>query len=104
MTIEQRDKRSEERQPFGTGIHAFVFFVASPFTYARYAQGNRTHVRLDNRIILFIRQKQLGGCQSSYLHPEEMAAPWLEIDIDTLVDHFTAETVVFFAIHGICKP
>jgi hypothetical protein len=25
------DKRPEERQPPGTGIHAFVFFVASPF-------------------------------------------------------------------------
>jgi hypothetical protein len=31
LTIEQRDKRPEERQPLGTGIHAFVFFVASPF-------------------------------------------------------------------------
>jgi hypothetical protein len=41
LTIEQRDKRPEERQPLGTGIHAFVFFVASPFTYARYAQGLR---------------------------------------------------------------
>ncbi|MFZ2653312.1 MAG: hypothetical protein WAX69_00205, partial [Victivallales bacterium] len=34
-------ERPEERQPFGTGIHAFVFFVASPFAYARYAQGLR---------------------------------------------------------------
>ena len=25
------DKRQEERQPLGTGIHAFVFCVASPF-------------------------------------------------------------------------
>ena len=41
LTIAQRDKRPEERQPLGTGIHAFVFFVASPFTYARYAQGLR---------------------------------------------------------------
>ena len=41
LTIAQRDKRPEERQPLGTGIHAFVFFVASPFTYARYAQGSR---------------------------------------------------------------
>jgi hypothetical protein len=41
LTIKQRDKRPEERQPPGTGIHVFVFFVASPFTYARYAQGLR---------------------------------------------------------------
>ena len=41
LTIAQRDKRPEERQPLGTGIHAFVFCVASPFTYARYAQGLR---------------------------------------------------------------
>jgi len=41
LTISQRDKRPEERQPLGTGIHVFVFFVASPFTYARYAQGLR---------------------------------------------------------------
>ena len=41
VTIEQRDKRPEERQPLGTGIHVFVFFVASPFAYARYAQGLR---------------------------------------------------------------
>ena len=41
LTIAQRDKRPEERQPLGTGIQAFVFCVASPFTYARYAQGLR---------------------------------------------------------------
>jgi hypothetical protein len=41
LTIAQRDKRPDERQPLGTGIQAFVFFVASPFTYARYAQGLR---------------------------------------------------------------
>ena len=41
LTISQRDKRPEERQPLGTGIQAFVFFVASPFTYTRYARGLR---------------------------------------------------------------
>jgi hypothetical protein len=29
LTNAQRDKRPEERQPLGAGIHAFVFFVAS---------------------------------------------------------------------------
>ena len=38
---DERHKRPEERQPLGTGIHAFVFCVASPFTYPRYAQGLR---------------------------------------------------------------
>jgi hypothetical protein len=33
LTIEQRDKRPEERQPPGTRIHAFAFFVASPFIH-----------------------------------------------------------------------
>jgi hypothetical protein len=41
LTISQRDKQPEEHQPFWTGIHASVFLVASPFMYARYAQGLR---------------------------------------------------------------
>ena len=84
LTILQRDKRPEERQPLGTGIHVFVFFVASPFTYARYAQGLRLkhkHLYLpSNAQVIFnralIRRQVLqpdvhGRCQTGFqlLHP-----------------------------------
>ena len=39
ITSKQRDKRPKERQPFGAEFQAFVFFVASPLTYAPYARG-----------------------------------------------------------------
>jgi hypothetical protein len=76
LTIEQRDKRPEERQPSGTGIQAFVFCVASPFTYARYAQGLRLKYKYlhlpSNAQVIFNRALMPDGafqlCAGSAIH------------------------------------